>query len=57
MKRISTLNYCEADYKHYHCWERIGINGVGEMEFIYYRCSQCNKYKKEPIVFVKGGEK
>jgi hypothetical protein len=54
-KRYSDLNWCEGDYKHQHCWERIGVVHLFNNDFVYYRCSQCEKWKRAKIEFVFGG--
>jgi len=46
---ISNLEYCDSDCKNQHFWIRISTDGIYE----YYRCSQCEKYKKEKIVYVE----
>jgi len=50
-EREADLEYCPRDYKHYHCWERIGTDG----NWIYYWCMQCKLCRREKIEFVKGG--
>ncbi len=52
MKKKSDLTYCEKDYHNRHYWERINVYG----EHAYSRCAQCEKWKREKIVYVKGGK-
>ncbi len=56
MKKESDLEWCEKDCKHRHYWERVGLTSTGTKGiFVYYRCSQCHKYKRERLKFVLGG--
>jgi len=52
-KRKSDLTHCEFDAKNHHYWQIEGVDGV----FFYYRCSQCRKWRREKISYVKGGKR
>lgn len=51
-KRECSLSYCSFDYKHRHYWSSTGVDGV----YHYYQCSQCNKWRREKIIYVNGGK-
>lgn len=59
-KKESTLTYCPGDYKNRHCWERIGITTERTYShkyvYMYLRCTQCGKCKRERVKYVKGGK-
>jgi len=56
MEKESDLEWCEKDCKHRHYWERVGLAATGHKGvFVYYRCSQCHKWKRERLKFVLGG--
>jgi len=44
---------CEKDYKSRHFWEKLGvIEESGEL-YLVWRCSQCQKCLKEPLIFLE----
>lgn len=55
MKRKSNLDHCDSDIHNLHYWEPRGITDKVGVEWAYYRCTQCRKWKREPITYVKDG--
>jgi len=63
-KRKSNLKWCEARCYYYGCslnhkhkWELIGVTSNSkEGVFAYFKCTRCQKWKRERIEYVIGGE-
>ena len=47
---------CEKDYKSRHFWEKMGVIEEGNDIFLIWKCSQCQKCIKEPLIFLDLGD-
>ena len=47
---------CEKDYKSRHFWEKMGVIEKGNDIFLIWKCSQCQKCIKEPLIFLDLGD-
>ncbi len=47
---------CEKDYKSRHFWEKLGVIEDSDGICLIWKCSQCQKCLKEPLIFLDIGD-